>query len=305
MQIPELSHSFDSIKHYVVSIREHMDVVLSAVTTVSTTLFFLGKATSEIPVQITRTAFLIQNAVGLAYLDWQVSFIVKTANDCWFALRTHTLPTLAITAATAVNAVSDVLLVIAGNAAALASWANRAPIAQAIYTVTRPWGLSFLVLTVALDFFSYFAHRSLMADLEQLSNSWWYKRQATTILAALSSFQETGKISTASPTTQLAARIRASLDKYTLYTLIDQSKSRLAGPAKHLQLIMQNVGTQQQHTFRSVGVRALGYVGMLLCKTYPDSLIHATTLLVVSLFYTTNQLYKRWQEAKHRKNLSQ
>jgi hypothetical protein len=306
MRIPQVSHSIDLIKRQVTSVREHMDVILSTVTTVSTTLFFLGKAFPQVPDTLTRTAFLIRNAIGLAFLDWQVSFARKTVSDCWLAARTRTVSTCALAAATAINAFSDIFLVIAGTAAALASWANRVPIAHAIYAVTRPWGISFLVLTIALDVFSHIAHRSLHGDLTQLANGWFSSRRAYSILSCLNAFEAGKSLNGFSvDDARLATRIRSSMDKYTLQTLLDAHRSSPLRSSAQLQLIIKNVGTQMHYTHLSIGLRAAGYVGLLLCKAYPDSLIQATTLLSISLSYTSSQIYKRWQEAKHRFAINQ
>jgi hypothetical protein len=271
-------------------IREHLDLISMTISTVANAVFLAGKLFTQVPSRVTRSAFVALNVVGFLYLDWQVSFTIKTAKDSLLALKLKVWHIAILTALCTVNAISDMALMTAGLAAALASWATRPEIATAIYTVTRPWGISCLFIAITIDVSYYLLRRSVACELKDLNHS----RRFQNIFSAL-----LGKVRSTSRDDITAAKVRASMDKYTLETLLNKLQGRFDATAVMKQ-VKENVNTQLEAERNNLGLRAIGYVGLFLCKAYPDSLVQAITMLATSLLYTANNAYKKWHEARQR-----
>ncbi|MDP1834905.1 MAG: hypothetical protein Q8K75_03155 [Chlamydiales bacterium] len=271
-------------------IREHLDLISMTISTVANAVFLAGKLFTQVPSRVTRSAFVALNVVGFLYLDWQVSFTIKTARDSLLALKLKVWHIAILTAVCTVNAISDMALMTAGLAAALASWASRPEVATAIYTVTRPWGISFLFVAIAMDVSYYALRRSVACELKDLNSS----RRFQNIFSAL-----VGKARRSNGDDVTAVKIRASMDKYTLETLLNKLQGRF-DPTVLMKQVKENVNTQLDAERNNLGLRAIGYAGLFLCKAYPDSLVQAITLFATSLLYTANNAYKKWHEARQR-----
>lgn len=270
-------------------LREHLDLISMTVSTVANAVFLAGKLFTQVPTKATRSAFVVLNVVGFLYLDWQISFTIKTAKDSLLALKLKVWHVAVLTAVCTVNAISDMALMTAGLTAAIASWASRPAIATAIYTVTRPWGISFLFVAIALDVSYYFLRRSVACELKDASGSQRLQAIFSALLGKPSNIQNN----------IMASNIRASMDKYTLETLLNKLRGHFDA-AVVMKYVKENVYTQLEAERNNLGLRAIGYVGLFLCKAYPDSLVQAITLFVTSLLYTANNAYKKWHEARQR-----
>lgn len=286
-------------------IREHLDLISSTVGMIANACFLAGALFSSIPEKITRTAFVAMNTIGFLYLDWQVSFTIKTSRDCQMAYQARNWPTWSMTALKAISAVSDFLLMSAGLIASLALWSNRSYMATAIYTVTRPWGVTFIFIAIVLDVSTYVANRYLRASLPLLLEDSAVSERASNVLGALKAYSR-GETLEGIPMEDVlfASRIRTSMDKYTLETLeMKLNTNEAVDRAQLLAEVNKNIATQLTNERNTLGLRALGYVGLYLCKAHPNTIVQPITYFATSLLYTANRAYKKWREAQQRSNL--
>lgn len=298
----KLRDSWTGFQPILKPIREHLDLISSTTSTIANFVFLSGKLFAQIPATLTRSAFVVMNSIGLLYMDWQVSFTLKTTKDSVMSLKMDVWQLVALTVAATVSGISDLLLMLAGVGASVASWAGRQSISSSIYTVTRPWGVTFLFVAAALDIGNRLLHYSLKGRLTQLMHDEKAKDRCEAILNTLIS-----KPADIDPKDRfLVAAIRIAMDKYTLETLLTRLTSRKRCDA-HLLMkqVKDNIEVQSAFTWNNLCLRILGYPALYLCKAYPDTLVHAATLCTTSILHTVNNAWKKWQESFQRSDIKQ
>ncbi len=298
--LPVRQSPYTPIMSFLKPIREHLDLIASTVSTIANTLYLAGKLFSSVPVMVMRSAFVAVNTVGFLFLDWQISFTLKTAKDCSVAMCLRSWKRFMLAAISTISAVSDLFLMLGGLAASIALWMQRPAVSAALYTVMRPWGVLFLFVAITLDVSYYYANRHLVQQLDAVGHSRATSEHARNILRVLSTQSAEG---IPRQDTLLAVSIRCTMDKYTLEKLLEKVNASTISKQTSLVLLRQiraNVATQLESDGNNLGLRALGYIGLFLCKAYPDSLVQATTLFVTSLLYTANRADKKFQESVQR-----
>ncbi len=275
-------------------LREHLDLISYTVTMVSNAVFLAGKLFSTVPELVTRTSFLLMNTVGLLYLDWQVSATVKSSKDCQLARRVCNWPLVGQTALCTLNGASDTLLIIGGFLASLASWAKYPSVRATLYTIMRPWGVTFIFVAAGLDVLYYLTYRRVTQQLERVCQAPDSVLRAKCILHILKGGDGD------SNDAHLASLVRASMDKYTLEVLLSRLDDKDTDSLLLLTQIKENIATQHITERITLGLRAIGYVALGLNKAFPDTLVQPITYFATSLLYAANRAYKKWQEARQR-----
>lgn len=287
MTILPLFHCSSVVK----SIREHLDLITSAVITIARSIFFIGKLSNKVPKKAVNFSFVMINTAGVLYLDWQVNALKKGAKDLIFALKARVVPLVILTTLRMVQLVNDVFMLFAGLAAASYLFAERHGVADKIYAIMRPWGITFLVISIILDFSNYQLYHSTKSELQEAL----VDKRCKYLLHALCRREASAQ------DLALAAKIHASMDRYTLETLLTtQNKSSHS----LLRQVVANIATQQESERNNLSLRLYGYGALFLCKAYPHTLVHATTLLTTSLLYTLHHCYKKWFEADQRRQIT-
>ncbi len=278
--------SWTRVSSFIEPIRKQLDVISMIITTVANSVFLAGKLFPWVPQMVTRSAFVTINTVGFLFLDWQVSSTIKSIGDFCHATSIEAHKMVVLTALTVMSTVSGILLMVGGFGASVASWMQHPAVAASMYTVMRPWGVTFLFVAIFMDVANYFTCTQLLTDL---------RLDATGVVQSLQ-----GK----KPMTPLALRVRYVMDKDTLHKLL-QGRCGWWSSRKLVNEVIKNVETQTHYTESNLGLRALGYVGLFICKANPDSLIQAITLFVTSVLYTGARVYKKCKEYAQQQRIGQ
>jgi len=271
----------------IADVRANMDIISS----VANTTFLVGKLFPVVPEMITRTAFLCVNVTGFLYLDFQWNCINKYAQDTLCSWAAQDVTTLIASAAKTVTAVSDLFLMVLGCTAAAAAWLGQRAVQKRLYAITCPWGLTFLIVAVALDVWSYAASQralQLLTDVQRQAND---ACRPNELLMALKQPQRKNQNPHALYT---ASQIRAVLDTYSWTKLQNRLHARERGLVDRLHT---ELNTMTGASVSKFGLRGFGYVALFISKAYPDTLIQAVSLCASSMLYTLHSLYRRAQQA--------
>ncbi len=289
------------------SIRQHGDIISN----VGYLIFTAGMLIPWVPEKITQIAFVAVNAMGILYLDFMVSFTVKTGGDCYFSCFARSWSTAALTAFRTINAVSDTALMALGLIASCALLLSKPKVATTIYAVTRPWGLTFLVVAIALDICNYVAYKTLSDRVKTLSKDDNASDRMRNILRDWKNFGWRGGLEGDKEERDLAARIRATMDKYTWKTLkgildvIDVDNADSARITRGFNAVMQNIETQRVTERNTIGLTVINYVALGVGKALPNTIWQGLSYLSASILNTLNQCYKKGRQHGQREDLKE
>jgi len=289
-------------KSCVESVRQHGDLI----TNIGYLIFAAGRLIPNIPQSVSDWGYIATNLTGLLYVDFMVSFTWKTARDCIFCLQHKNWLTSLLTLTRTVNAVSDTCLLALGIVAAGAIGIERGDVATTIYTVTRPWGVTFLFIAIGLDIANYFAYRNIGLAVEQLNEEPEASERMRHILHSWQSFAALTPPSQWEHQDPLASNIRATMDKYSWKTVrellanVDLNTLPSSRVQKGFHAILDNIETQRLTGRNTLLLTVINYAAPFVRKAFPYSTGEALFYLFASSLNTCNQCYKKKRQHDER-----
>ncbi|MFT4552941.1 MAG: hypothetical protein ACI9S8_001573 [Chlamydiales bacterium] len=285
-------------------LEKYTDLISSVTILAVDIIFLIGETVPGFPPKITNVSFFTLNFIGLVSLNFQASLLHKTIGDFALAKKTRNQTILISSAAKVVYIASGIILTVSGCVASITRMTHHNDITDELYSISRPWGVSSIVLGIGIDFFEYFTNKSIIGQLKNgLSDVELHTIKHLFTSPSIALPENTFG-------SQEAAYIRGRMDKDTwrkfsqdIQLIEDNNIHKIKGLISHVAL--KNIETQQFVAKANIVLHFAGDVGMAVADLYPGTAIQAGIITTFSSLYTTKLIIQKVQQAKQRNESSQ
>lgn len=247
-------------------------------------IILVGRLSTTVPAGITKGALTGLSFSGLVGLPYSIALTKKTMKDAALNYAAHNYATSALSAARAVEEISNVGMILTGSAASVAGMLGRNALQFAVYRVMTPWGMATLLLMITTKVAYIMLNRHV---LQQFKGS-LLDRHAMEVVEAFRAKK------TAIIDRPLAAQVHACMNKTTLAELLKIKKLPAvdhAAAIEKMKIAISSIQEQQNSNLSSeLALIALGWIAMGIQKYYtPNSVVYPLLNLGMSAAYKIKQ----------------
>jgi hypothetical protein len=290
--------------------RSHSDLVSGLGLFTLNTSILASRIFKQIPSFVQRSAFTALNFTGLIWMNMQIRDLGKSGEDLWFNLRAGDGEGIVFTAAKVVVKSLNILLTGSMLAASIASLCSYPQIALSMYTIMRPFALFSLYVGIGTQIYDDRKNKALHRQLTHIED------QPDKVRAVMTCFLK--RLYKESPTVvesrehRLAYHTFNQLDHHSMEALIEgfQKKYAAENSEKLMNILSQETINEHFHQLRNalnqktqftqanLGLLALGYACMAVCRMWPDSLIQSSVTWGMSLLYTSKLIWQKYLQSE-------
>lgn len=278
--------------------KRHSDLVTSVAIFSLNSCVMAAKASRQVPNLVGHSANVALSYVGVISTPAQVHYLGKTWSDVTRAVRDRDMLAIGPVAVKVANEAVNVLLTVGNFVAAVAKLVNRPAFAIAFYATCRPVAVAGTVATIFVDLFGWVSNSRLITRLDGLQSGSDAKVQQL--------FRDivSGETTEDPDLKHLTTLVQRTLDRDTWNALAARAtrsmeEGDLTGEeARALLATVQKYCARQDEFYKAgVGLRALGYAAMAVCRANPDTLVQSITLWGMGLLYTSKLAYEKVAQA--------
>jgi hypothetical protein len=299
-------------------------LLISSVTNVAlNTILFVSKIIKKTPAIIPRLAFTCLSFSGMISLNMQIRDWAKHVRDVRFALRFRSYSALLLTAARVCIKGTNILQTCSVFAGALIALAGMPHITFILFQVLRPISLCTLAGAIAGEFIDYALKKRLLKKMHKIHQL----KEADEKIQLIA--QKFIHLAYQSPYRKMDSRIRRDplhkqeqhmavdiirqMEEWSLESFkkglaaqsIGKNSILTAAQALHVYKgIEMAIKQNQTMTKANIGLRALGYVSLGICRAFPQTLVQYGLTLTMSLFYTSKLIVENYLLKQLRKYLA-
>ncbi len=269
--------SSDYCNRVLTVISQNTDLIQSVSYTTWNALIFLSRLFKQIPDYVGHASKCILSLHSYVPLSVNLTLqdLSKHLHDVNHSICVNDKKAMLLTTLKVVAKVADTFLILAGTVASFASLAGSFAIATALYQLMIPIGIASLAVTIFFDIYDYIETKSLIGKINKIEESKIddVTRQVIRAINHKPSIND-----------GLGCRVVRQIDTWTLNNLNDPSWEK----------IKQALESTQDIKSRALIKRAIGYLAMLICRMYPNTLLQGGLQLGMSLYYTLDLAYTKW-----------
>lgn len=293
--------------------RNNSDLISSLNNVFLNTVLLTSKLIKATPPIIPRVAFTLLSFSGMISINMQARNWSKHMLDWRFALRFRNYPAMAITAVKVCIKGSNILLTSALFAGSIISLVGFPQITLVMFKALQPIALVSLIGSVSGEVVDFITSKRLLSRLHKLPSQTGADVKIQQVAQNFLFFAYQ------SPYRKMDARIQINekwkseqrlaldivrqMEGFTLERFKDGLAVKSIGrystltPAESLH-VFQSIekALRQSHTFKkaNIGLTALGYVSMGICRLFPQSIVQYGLTLTMSLFYTGKMICEKY-----------
>ena len=295
---------------------KHTDVISNVGILAITTCLLASKIFEKTPKILPRLAKVVFDYCGIIWLNVQIRDFFKNGKDFIRASKTFKFSPIMETAAKVFVKGANVLLTCVYFAGSVASAFFFPQASLTIALAVRSFALSCLVINIGSYIRDYFANKALLKRLEKLEKD---PQRGLLIGKVMVCFLEIVKnTQTPSKVTslwkkewELADALVRQLEHYTMETFKEsfdnkerKEKSPFIDALKLFYGVKQAMINKQSFTEGNLSLIAFNYVGMGICKAFPDSLIEMIVRWSSSVLSTDQFLQEKFFQSELSEQIS-
>ncbi|MFT4553266.1 MAG: hypothetical protein ACI9S8_001904 [Chlamydiales bacterium] len=147
-------------------LEKYTDLVGATLTLGVSILYFSGKADSDVPEEVTKYSFVSLNVAKLIAVNFELSLLNKILGDMRLAYKVKNWKIIGDSCVKSVILVRFVGILLVETAASVSRFYEDEEITEKLFSVIRPWGVSYAVSNFLLDIFHFVTNRPILQYLK-------------------------------------------------------------------------------------------------------------------------------------------
>lgn len=293
--------------------RNNSDLISSVTNLALNSILLVSKIFISIPVIIPRIAFTLLSFSGIISINMQARNVLKDSVDLRLAIQVRSLSGVLLTAARVFVKSTNILLtctLFGGSIVALAGF----PLASLLmFSLLSRLSTITLIAAISGEFIDYFSKKKLLGRLHVINELEDRDARVQTIaqnfisMAYQSSYQKLNirleNDEAIRKDQQLAANIVRNIDNWALEAFKHGLAAKMIGkntvltPNEAIDVyngLIEAIEKSQTIAKANIGLRALGYISLGICKLYPQTILQYGITLAMSLFYTSKMVMEKY-----------
>lgn len=254
-------------------------------------IVLIGKLSTTIPQAIPRAAQVWLSYTGIAYTNIMIRDMLKSARDVRFAYLSSDYPGMIFTAIRTAVKVTNIALTFGLFVASVIALGGYPAVATAIYMGMRPIALIALVLGISDEFIDFAETKSLLESLPE--------NDPPNLMGHFSAYALDMPLDEEILKDATARCLVRDLEESCL-GVFQAHPDKLS----HCYLEVRKAVQQKlSTTIENLYARIFGYFSMAICRMFPDSLIQASLIWGISLYYTEKMVREKLRNIKRERRL--
>jgi hypothetical protein len=278
------------------------DLISSSGILAITTCLLASKIFEGLPPLLPRLSRIVFNFGGIIWLNPQAKDFLKTGTDLTRALHLKQWTAFLETTLKVVNQAFGILLTCVTFGCSFISAFGFPQISLAIQFALRPAALASLAATIFSDVRDYFINEALLKQFHQIENAPDAAMRIPQVVIAL--LEAMQRHPTSSGSHQLFAdRVVRQLHRLTIETFQEKLAAKEAVEDLRVEalklffLLKDSIASKQASTEANLSLMVMGYIGMGICRAFPESLLEIFTRWSMSVLYTDELIRQKLFEA--------
>jgi len=285
-------------------LNKHTDLISSCGILAITTCLLAGKLFKSMPVLIPRLAKIVFDFAGIIWLNVQIRDLIKSGQDLKRAGYLGEKSAVVETALKVFVKTVNIVLTCTIFTCSVVAACGLPQISLLVAMTFRPLGLSSLGLDILTNIREYRVNESLIGrlnhiEISSVDDQIVAKTMRCFVNIITNSQRQFDSCEHTEEEGRLATLIVRQLDTWTLETLQESFEKRrlLNQPEidsnKLFSEIKNSMIHRQNMTKANLGLIALGYGAMGICRAFPESLVEVSTRWGMSVLYTSRLIYDK------------